>query len=79
MPETLHITSNELKIKTKQNNIAGLQLADLVAHPSRREILLLNKRIEEKSDKPFSNEIIRIIQDKYDKEGEKIYGRKLLP
>lgn len=28
------LTSKELKVKPKSNNIAGLQLADLIAHPS---------------------------------------------
>jgi hypothetical protein len=27
------LTSRQLKVKTKANNIAGLQLADLIAHP----------------------------------------------
>ena len=36
--EKLHecLTSKELKLKTKQSNIAGLQIADLLAHPVRR-------------------------------------------
>jgi hypothetical protein len=29
-----HLTSRQLKVKTKANNIAGLQMADLIAHPS---------------------------------------------
>ena len=28
------LTSKQLKVKPKSNNIAGLQIADLVAHPS---------------------------------------------
>ena len=28
------LTSKQLKVKSKSNNIAGLQIADLVAHPS---------------------------------------------
>ena len=31
---TSHLTSRQLKVKTKRTNIAGLQLADLIAHPS---------------------------------------------
>jgi hypothetical protein len=30
----LYLTSRELKVKPKQANIAGLQLADIIAHPS---------------------------------------------
>jgi len=33
------LTSCQLKVKPKANNIAGLQLADLLAHPIRNEIL----------------------------------------
>jgi hypothetical protein len=33
------LTSRQLKAKTKVNNIAGLQLADLVAHPSHKVTL----------------------------------------
>lgn len=29
-----HLTSRQLKVKPKSNNIVGLQLADLIAHPS---------------------------------------------
>ncbi len=34
-----HLTSRQLKVKPKSNNIAGLQLADLIAHPSFRATL----------------------------------------
>ena len=34
------LTSKQLKVKLKTNNISGLQLADLLAHPSRNEILI---------------------------------------
>ena len=33
------LTSSELKVKAKANNIAGLQLADMIAHPSFRAVL----------------------------------------
>lgn len=33
------LTSRQLKVKPKSNNIAGLQLADLIAHPSYRALL----------------------------------------
>jgi hypothetical protein len=40
-PQRFHdvFTSKQLKVKPKSNNISGLQLADLIAHPSRNEIL----------------------------------------
>ena len=34
-----HLTSRQLKVKTKRANVAGLQLADLIAHPSFRATL----------------------------------------
>lgn len=33
------LTSSQLKVKAKANNIAGLQIADMVAHPSFRAVL----------------------------------------
>ncbi len=71
------LTSRQLKVKTKTNNISGLQLADLLAHPSRNEILnengLLNRRIT-----PFARKVIEILRDKYDQRDGKQFGKKLL-
>ncbi len=36
---TAHLTSRQLKVKLKDNSITGLQLADLIAHPSFRATL----------------------------------------
>lgn len=36
---TSHLTSKQLKMKTQKTNVAGLQLADLIAHPSFRGAL----------------------------------------
>jgi hypothetical protein len=71
------LTSKQLKIKPKTANITGLQLADLIAHPSRFEILKENGMIE-KALPVFGEKIIRILRNKYDCNGEKIYGKKLL-
>ncbi len=71
------LTSKQLKVKTKANNIAGLQLADLLAHPSRNEILnehgLLDRQIA-----PFANRVIGILRKKYDQDGGRVFGKKLL-
>ncbi len=71
------LTSRQLKVKTKANNIAGLQLADLIAHPSRNEILrdhgFLTGEIS-----PFGKEVVKILQDKYDRQGERCFGKKFL-
>ena len=73
------LTSKQLKVKLKSNNIAGLQLADLVAHPSRREILIEHRKIEDARKDLFAKEIEKILAKKYDKVGRKIYGKKILP
>lgn len=71
------LTSRQLKVKPKANNIAGLQLADLIAHPSRNEILhehgLLGRPLA-----PFARSIIRILQPKYDQQQGRVYGRKFI-
>jgi len=71
------LTSKQLKVKQKSNNISGLQLADLLAHPSRGEILkehgLLDRDIA-----PFAQRIISILQTKYDQRGGEVFGKKML-
>jgi hypothetical protein len=44
------LTSKEIKLKPKNANIAGTQLADLLAYPLKQEILVENGRI---SDVPW--------------------------
>jgi hypothetical protein len=71
------LSSRQLKVKSKANNIAGLQLADLIAHPSRNEILhehaLLDRPLA-----PFAASIIHILQSKYDQQHGRIYGKKFI-
>jgi hypothetical protein len=77
------LTSCELKVRPKTANVAGLQLADLVAHPSRREVLLDHQLIVDDRD-TFGARICEILREtKYHRsrrtqqiEG---YGKKLLP
>jgi hypothetical protein len=76
------LTSGELKAKKKIADILGLQLADLIAHPSRREILIDHHLIDDNRD-VFGDKICQILRkDKYLRsptgkiEG---YGKKLLP
>lgn len=73
-------TSAQLKVKSKQNNISGLQLADLIAHPSRREILLENGKITDNRNDIFADRIVEILQGKYYARGDKVlgHGKKLL-
>lgn len=62
-PEKLQevFTSKQLKVKPKANNISGLQLADLIAHPSRNEILYENNLLE-RPIALFASKIISILQ-----------------
>lgn len=70
-------TSKQLKVKPKANNISGLQLTDLLAHPSRNEILKEQGFINREFG-PFSAKVIDILQKKYDQVEGKIYGKKFL-
>jgi hypothetical protein len=71
------LTSKQLKVKPKVNNISGLQLADLIAHPSRNEILMENSLLDGKIG-PFAEGVIAILQDKYYRHAGKIYGKKFI-
>ncbi len=70
-------TSKQLKVKPKANNISGLQLADLLAHPSRNEILKERGFMNREFGR-FSAKVIEILQKKYDQVEGKIYGKKFL-
>lgn len=74
------LTSKELKVKPKMLNIACLQLADLIAHPSRR-FMFRKFGIDERKGYLFGDKIIEIIEGKYykGKSGIEGYGIKLLP
>jgi len=71
------LTSRQLKVKPKSANVSGLQLADIIAHPSRAEILdsegLLGRPLAS-----FSKKVIDLLQDKYDRRGERIFGKKFI-
>lgn len=74
------ITSLELKVKPKSANISGLQVADLLAFPSRRHVLKHYGKLDDDRF-TFNEKIIEIIKDKYDRKGNRIegYGIKMLP
>lgn len=61
------LTSSQIKLKPKFANIAGLQVADLLAYPVKQEILLDNERIPDITN-VFSKEICKVIADKYNKQ-----------
>jgi len=76
------ITSRELKVKPKSANIAGLQLADLLAHPCRHDILREFGRITEEPA-PFARLLMEAIRDKFHRHNQsgevKGVGKHLSP
>lgn len=74
------LTSKELKVKPKSANISGLQIADLIAYPSRRFGFYIFE-ISQDNRKTFNDKVIDAIKEKYfNKKGWiKGYGIKLLP
>ena len=56
---------------------AGLQVADILAHPSRNEILSENGLLKT-GIAPFASRVIEILQGKYDRQGEKVFGKTFL-
>lgn len=53
------VTSSQIKLNRKTDNITGLQIADLLAYPSKRGILLDNGRV---LDYPPSTATLRFIE-----------------
>ena len=70
------LTSGQLKVKQKATNVAGLQLADLIAHPSRNEIL--SEHHHDVTVAPFASRVIDVLQAKYDRQGGRVFGKKML-
>jgi Protein of unknown function (DUF3800) len=75
------LTSRQLKVKAKVSNIAGLQIADVIAHPSYRSIVA--EREGEPMMAPFGLRIVEILNAKkyHRSKAGRIegYGRKWLP
>jgi|SRR5581483_774864 len=71
------LSSRQLKVKPKANNVSGLQLADLIAHPSRNEILR-EQGLLEREISPFARSVIEILQTKYDRQGSRMFGKKFI-
>ena len=74
------LTSKELKIKPKSANVSGLQLADLLAFPTRR-FALKHYHVQSDSRDTFNEKIMEVITPKFFRNGNNIegYGIKLLP
>ena len=72
------LTSREVKIHAKDKNISGLQIADLIAHPSRNAIL--NERgLLPRPLTPYVAQILAALESKYCAEDGVIVGRCLAP
>ena len=65
------LLNSEISIKNKQNLICGLELADMLALPSKWDVLYENKIIE-KLDPNFTRNVIEVIQPKYYKNGKRL-------
>lgn len=78
-PDEFHksFTSRQLKVRPKKANVSGLQLADLLAHPSRSEILD-EKELLGRPLAPFAIKVIGILQKKYDQREGTIFGKKFI-
>lgn len=66
------LTSKELKVKRKEQNIAGLQLADLIVHPATREILVARGKIASGSPS-YGTRLADAFRIKYDFIGRKLF------
>jgi len=77
-PEFFHrvLTSKEIKLKPKQANIAGIQLADLLAYPLKQEILAENAKIPTMPDELFGKRVCEIVKKKYNRHfyDGRVYG-----
>ncbi|QGP92268.1 hypothetical protein MGLY_16390 [Neomoorella glycerini] len=59
------LTSKEIKLKPKTANIAGLQVADILAYPLKQQILLENGRIEPEVFRgKFGEQIVATVENK---------------
>lgn len=75
------LTSREIKLKQKSNNIAGLQLADMLAHPCYKSLLASHENQPQPAG--FTSKILSIIWSKFLRHSEtgrvNGWGQKWLP
>ena len=76
------LTSGELKVKRSSENIAGLQLADLLAHPV-KESILRDEGHDVDQISPFDSRLMEILDPKFNRhlyDGRvRGYGKVLYP
>lgn len=68
------LTTKEIKIKPKAANIAGVQIADLIAFPSKQRILIENSRVPEPDRNIFGGKVCEAIKNKYNNNYGKTKG-----
>jgi hypothetical protein len=77
----MRLSSGQLKIKKKEANVAGLQLADLLANPASRDLIC--KRQGVAMTATFGSRVVKILYEvKYRRSWKgtvKGYGTKTLP
>lgn len=56
------LTSTEIKLKSKRDNIAGLQLADLIASPSCRDLICRQENLQMTAE--FGQKVVEILYRK---------------
>lgn len=69
------LRSRQLRVKPKSNNISGLQLADMIAHPSRNEILK-DSGFDQIRLGDFAKKVIGLLGKKYYQKDGKVFGKK---
>lgn len=65
------LTSRELKVKKKEANIGGLQVADLLAYPAKQWILESRGKIPP-APATFSGRLSQVFKGKFDRIGQKL-------
>ena len=68
------LTSNDLKVRKKESNIAGLQLADLIAAPSKMNIIISKNRSLMNQPSRFTKDINSHIRRKFNRYGQVFLG-----
>lgn len=61
-----YLTSREIKIKPKENNVSGLQLSDMLAHPLKKYTMLQNGLMREHDESQFWLKIVSSAKTKLD-------------
>lgn len=61
-----YLTSKEIKIKPKEKNVAGLQLADILANPLKKHTLVQKSIMQEPDESVFWLKIIEAAKSKLD-------------